>query len=285
MLQITGLVKNYQLKGTRPFAKRTHEVLRGVDFEIQPGETHALVGESGSGKSTLAQCVLGFTPVTAGEIRFKGIPLESASTRQYRAIRQDLQSVFQDPYASLNARMRVRDIIGEPLLIHERNLSPQARRERVSRVMEQVHLPEELLARYPHSLSGGQRQRVSIARALIVRPQLIVCDEILSALDVSVQARVISLLKEIQREEGVSYLFITHDFGVVRQLSHRVSVLRSGRIVETGPAEQVLDRPADDYTQMLLSAVPGQGMSALQETRARLREYRAAERVASGAQR
>lgn len=274
MLQLIDVTKKYPAKRGALARRGEVQVLSGIDLDVREGETHALVGESGSGKSTIAQCVLGFTPVTSGRIVFAGAELTSMGRQGFRRIRRDLQSVFQDPYASLNTRMRVRDIIEEPLVVQDRELDRRQRAARVSEVLAQVHLDEEHLDRYPHELSGGQRQRVCIARALIVRPKLIICDEILSALDVSVQAKIIVLLQEIQRSQGVSYLFITHDFGVVRQLSHRVSVLSKGRIVESGEVDEVLDSPQHDYTRLLLSAVPGQGHDALRETRRRLLNYR-----------
>ncbi|HZR70192.1 MAG TPA: ABC transporter ATP-binding protein [Burkholderiales bacterium] len=228
----------------------------GVSLEIGAGRTHALVGESGSGKTTAGKAILRLIPATAGEVVFDGVELTKLARGELRARRADFQIIFQDPYSSLNPRMRIADILSEGMTALGVESGAAARSKRVDDLLEQVGLPRDSRERYPHEFSGGQRQRIAIARALAVRPRLIVCDEPTSALDVSVQAQILNLLKSLQRDLGLSYLFITHNIAVVEYLAHEVSVMYLGRIVEHGPARRVLEAPAHAYTRALLAAVP-----------------------------
>jgi ABC-type microcin C transport system duplicated ATPase subunit YejF len=227
-----------------------------VSFEVARGETFAVVGESGCGKTTLARMLLRLIEPDAGKIEFEGRELLGLSAGGLRAQRREMQMIFQDPFASLDPRMRVREIVGEPLAIHEPQLSKGARLARTTAILQRVGLDADALRRYPHEFSGGQRQRIGIARALILRPKLIVADEPVSALDVSVGAQVLLLLRELQAEFGLTYVFISHSLPVVAQLATRIAVMRAGRFVEVGEAEQVLHRPLNEYTQELLAAVP-----------------------------
>jgi ABC-type microcin C transport system duplicated ATPase subunit YejF len=227
-----------------------------VSFEVARGETFAVVGESGCGKTTLARMLLRLIEPDEGKIEFEGRELLGLSAGELRAQRREMQMIFQDPFASLDPRMRVREIVGEPLAIHEPQLSKGARLARATAILQRVGLDADALRRYPHEFSGGQRQRIGIARALILRPKLIVADEPVSALDVSVGAQVLLLLRELQAEFGLTYVFISHSLPVVAQLATRIAVMRAGRFVEVGEAEQVLHRPLNEYTQELLAAVP-----------------------------
>ena len=229
-------------------------VLKGVSIRIGAGETLGLVGESGSGKTTLGRAVLGLAPVTEGRIVFQGQDISHATRADRRKLSQDLQVVFQDPYSSLNPSLTVGDILAEPLGI-QGVTGPDALK-RVQELLDRVHMPLDAMGRLPREFSGGQRQRIAIARALALRPKLIVCDEPVSALDLSTQARVLDLLLEIQQLTGVSYLFVSHDLDVVRHVSHRVAVMYKGELVEQGEAEQVTGRPEHPYTQKLLLASP-----------------------------
>jgi oligopeptide transport system ATP-binding protein len=228
----------------------------GVSFSVQAGETFAVVGESGCGKTTLARIILRLIEADSGEIQLDGQNLLALSGEKLRRQRRQMQMIFQDPFASLNPRMRVGEIVGEPLAIHEPGLPRMERRQRVAVTLLRVGLDEDALARYPHEFSGGQRQRIGIARALILRPKLIVADEPVSALDVSVGAQVLLLLQELQQEFGLTYIFISHSLPVVAQVATRVAVMRAGQFVETGPVEQILHQPAHAYTRELLAAVP-----------------------------
>ncbi|MGC2163021.1 MAG: ATP-binding cassette domain-containing protein [Silvibacterium sp.] len=226
-----------------------------VSFTIERGETLGLVGESGSGKSTIARMVMGLIPPTSGDVLFDGTPLTGLPPRQLRQLRRRLQIVFQDPYAALNPRMRVEDIVAEPLIIH--HVCPRSElRAKTAELLRAAGLDESALPRYPHEFSGGQRQRINIARALALRPELIVLDEPLSALDVSVAAQIANLLRDLQREFSLTYLFISHSMPMVRYLSTRIAVLHHGRMVEYGDAAQICTAPREAYTQTLLAATP-----------------------------
>lgn len=234
--------------------RKRFTALERVSLDVRAGEAVGLVGESGSGKSTLGRAILGLVEPSSGSIRLGGREITNLRTRERRALASELQVVFQDPYGSLNPGLRVGDILAEPL-IASRDSAAQARAE-VLDALERVHLPADAIDRYPHEFSGGQRQRVAIARAIIRRPRLIICDEALSALDLTTQSHIIDLLLELQAETGVAYLFISHDLSVVRRLCHRVAVLRRGEMVEFGEGAAVTSRPTDPYTQALLDAAP-----------------------------
>lgn len=227
----------------------------GVTFELRRGEVLGLVGESGCGKSTISRSLMGLLPVNDGEVIFNGKDLAKIGRAEWTAVRRQIQMIFQDPFASLNPRMTVGDILEEPMQVH--HIVPKANvRAEAKRLLDLVHLPTDSLKRYPHQFSGGQRQRIGIARALAMRPQLIICDESVSALDVSVQAQILNLLKELQSEFQLSYLFVSHDLSVVHYMSDRVMVMKAGKIVESGEATQILKHPANAYTQKLLAAMP-----------------------------
>jgi ABC-type glutathione transport system ATPase component len=228
----------------------------GVSLEVRRGETFAVVGESGCGKTTLARMLVRLIEPDSGELRFEGRDLLASRGAELRGERRQMQMIFQDPFASLDPRMRVGEIVGEPLAIHQPELSKAQKQERAAAMLERVGLAADALKRYPHEFSGGQRQRIGIARALILRPKLVVADEPVSALDVSVGAQVLLLLEELQSEFGLTYLFISHSLPVVAQVATRIAVMRAGRFVELGAAEQVLQEPAHAYTRELLAAVP-----------------------------
>ena len=228
----------------------------GVSFEVARGETFAIVGESGCGKTTLARMLLRLIEPDSGKIIFGGRDLLSLKGEALRSERRQMQMIFQDPFASLNPRMRTGEIVAEPLAIHEPQLSAAARREKAAAILKRVGIKDDAMRRYPHEFSGGQRQRVGIARALILNPKLIVADEPVSALDVSIGAQVLLLLQELQQEFGLTYIFISHSLPVVAQIATRVAVMRAGQFVETGPVEKVLHDPQHEYTRELLAAVP-----------------------------
>ncbi|MBO0769874.1 MAG: ABC transporter ATP-binding protein [Actinobacteria bacterium] len=251
LLEIRDLTVQYR----RGHGKQPLTALREACLTVAPGETVALAGESGSGKSTLGNAVLGLVPVTSGTITFAGEDITYASPRRRRGLTQDIQAVFQDPYGSLNPVRAIGSTLAEPLLAHQR-LGRAAVAARVTSALERVGLRADAAGMYPGQFSGGQRQRIAIARALMLSPRLIICDEPLSALDLSVQAQVLNLLRDIQRDLGVSYLFTTHDLSVIPHIAHRLVVLYRGRVVETGPASQVCASPGHPYTQELLSAAP-----------------------------
>ncbi|QLD11431.1 ATP-binding cassette domain-containing protein [Microbacterium oleivorans] len=268
LLDITDLVVEYPGKGLRaqPF-----RALQGVSLDILPGETVGLVGESGSGKTTLGRAALGLAPVTEGSIVFDGRDISHLNRRQRRPLSADIQVVFQDPYSSLNPSMTIEQILTEPLTAA--GVGTREARDRVRELLDQVGLPADARSRLPREFSGGQRQRVAIARALALRPRLIVCDEPVSALDLSTQARVLDLFIEIQERTGVAYLFVTHDLAVVRHVSHRVAVMYRGEIVESGDADRVTSRPEHPYTQRLFMAAPVPDPDRQEERRAARRAF------------
>ena len=252
LLQVENLVQHFPI--SRSY---TVKAVNGVSFNIYPGETYGLVGESGSGKTTIGRSIIRLYNPTSGSVRFQGREisgrLDSATREMLRA---DMQMIFQEPMASLSPRKKVEDIIGEGLDIHHRVSNRQERAERVAELLKKVGLSPEHAARYPHQFSGGQRQRVGIARALIMNPKLIIADECISALDVSIQAQVVNLMKDIQEESGCAYLFIAHDLSMVKYISDRIGVLHLGYLVEAGTKEEIFSNPIHPYTRSLLSAIP-----------------------------
>ena len=255
LLQVTNLVKDFPITSRSPLRRPTGTVqaVSGVSLHINQGESLGLVGESGSGKSTVARCILRLIEPTSGSVNFSGTELTDLTRKQMRNQRRYMQIVFQDPMASLDPRMTVSSIVAEPLQIHR---SPDNIREQVAELLELVGLHPQHGNRYPHEFSGGQRQRIGIARALALEPDLLILDEPVSALDVSIQAGILNLLEDLQDRLGLTYLFVAHDLSVVRHISDRVAVMYLGRIVETGTGQQVYEEPAHPYTQALLSAVP-----------------------------
>lgn len=240
------------------FRRRTGEIkaVDDVSFDVEEGKTVGLVGESGSGKTTIGRTLLKLTPATSGSALYNGRDILPLSEREFRPLRKDMQMIFQDPFGSLNPRMTIQAILSEPLEIHFAGMTKEERRERVAELLRLVGLPEDSMRRYPHEFSGGQRQRIGIARALAVKPRFIVCDEPVSALDVSVQAQIVNLLQDLQEQFGIAYLFIAHDLAVVEHVSDQVIVMHHGKIVESAPAGEIYENPQHEYTKKLLSAVP-----------------------------
>ena len=257
ILSVRDLTKHYALKsGVVRHAVGHVKAVDGVSFDLYPGETLGVVGESGCGKSTLGRLLVNLEPPTSGTITFEGRDVTNLTGSAMRKLRRDIQIVFQDPYTSLDPRMTVGDIVGEPFRIHPDAVPRGKRTERVKELLDLVGLNPEHINRYPHEFSGGQRQRIGIARGIALNPKVLVCDEPVSALDVSVQAQVVNLLQKLQRELGMAYIFIAHDLSVVRHISDRVAVMYLGRIMEFGDEEQIYERSTHPYTQALLSAVP-----------------------------
>jgi len=275
LLEVRDLVKRFPVKRGLIVERTVDyvEAVAGVSFDIEAGKTLGLVGESGSGKSTTGFCVLQLLRPTSGSVRFDGQELTELEGEELRRIRRDAQIVFQDPYSSLDPRMTVGNIVSEPLVVHKVG-SRRDRQVRVRELLDVVGFDPTYVNRYPHEFSGGQRQRIGIARALALSPRLIVCDEPVSALDVSIQAQIINLLKDLQREFNLAYLFIAHDLAVVRSVSDRIAVMHRGHIVETGPANEVYERPKEDYTKALLAAVPVPDPARMRERKSERRRLR-----------
>ena len=252
ILTVDGLKQYFKVSSSF-----TVHAVEDVSFKIYPGETYGLVGESGTGKSTIGRSVIRLYDPTAGTIKFNGMDIGGKMNKETnKALRTQMQMIFQDPMASLNPRKKVRDILGEGLDIHHMYKSKEEREEKIKAILAKVGLAPEHAARYPHQFSGGQRQRVGIARALIMNPKLIIADECISALDVSIQAQVVNLMKDIQQETGTAYLFIAHDLSMVKYISDRIGVLHLGHLLETGTTEEIFENPMHPYTRSLLSAIP-----------------------------
>ncbi len=258
LLEVKNLKKYFPVTEGILFTRTVAEVkaVDGISFDLRKGETLGLVGESGCGKTTTGRCILQLDRPTAGEIIFEGVDLVGLDARALRPLRQKIQVIFQDPYSSLNPRMKTGDIVAEPMYVHGVEPDANKRRERVAELFSVCGLSPKLTDRYPHEMSGGQRQRVGIARALSLNPEFIICDEAVSALDVSIQAQVINLLEDLREEFGLTYLFIAHDLSVVRHLCHRVAVMYLGKMVELADCDELYDNPLHPYTRALLSAVP-----------------------------
>ncbi len=273
LLQVRDLRKEFPVKSGFLIERVSHTInaVDGVSFDIAEGKTLGLVGESGSGKSTTGYCILQLIKPTAGTILFKGKELTELGREDLRRMRREMQIVFQDPYSSLDPRMTVGDIVSEPLEVHGVG-TKKNRRGRVRELLDVVGFNPDYSNRYPHEFSGGQRQRVGVARALALNPSLIVCDEPVSALDVSIQAQILNLLKDLQRDFGLTYLFISHDLAVVRGMSDHIAVMKDGKILETGPADDVYEHPKHEYTKALLTAVPVPDPRRMKERRVERRK-------------
>jgi ABC-type oligopeptide transport system ATPase subunit len=284
LLLVEGLKKYFPVRHGLP-GRRTTDYVRAVDgvsFEIRAGETLGLVGESGSGKSTTGYTILQLLRPTEGSVRFRGAELTTLRGESLRRVRREMQIIFQDPYSSLDPRLTVEKIVGDPLDVH-RVGDRDSRRARVHELLELVGFDPAHAHRYPYEFSGGQRQRIGIARALALHPKLLICDEPVSALDVSIQAQILNLLKDLQEELGLTYLFIAHDLAVVRAMSDRIAVMKKGRIVELGDADGVYTNPRDPYTKALLAAVPVADPRRMRAERERRREIRIAGAAATDA--
>ena len=253
LLSLRNVVKDFET--TSGFGRKHTFAVNNISLDVYKGETLGVVGESGCGKSTLGRLVLRLIPMTAGEVTFDGINVYKARKKELKQLRKRMQIVFQDPAASLNPRMTVGEIVAEPLRFHEK-LSKKETEERVREMLRLVHLPEDAYGKYPHEFSGGQQQRVGIARALITKPDFVVCDEAVSALDVSVQAQILNLLSSLQKELNITSMFISHNLSVIRHVSDRIAVMYLGEIVELGTSEQIFNNPRHPYTKALLSAIP-----------------------------
>jgi oligopeptide transport system ATP-binding protein len=258
LIRTVDLVKEFEISGGDFFGRNKPRVhaTSNVNIQINKGETYALVGESGCGKSTLGRLMLKLIEPTSGHVEFEGININELPSEEMREIRKKMQIIFQDPYASLNPRMNVYDIIAEPLVTHHVCKTKDETKERVKELMERVGIRPEFINRYPHQFSGGQRQRIGIARALALQPQLIICDEPVSALDVSIQSQILNLLHDLQEEFNLTYLFISHDLSVVRYISDRVCVMFLGKVCEIGNTEDIFGNPLHPYTKFLIDAVP-----------------------------
>jgi oligopeptide transport system ATP-binding protein len=273
LLRVRDLRKEFPVKSGFLIERVSHTVkaVDGVSFQVEEGETLGLVGESGSGKSTTGYCILQLLKPTAGSVLYQGKELTKLGREEIRKMRREMQIVFQDPYSSLDPRMTVGDIVSEPLEVHGVG-TRRNRRARVRELLDVVGFNPDYENRYPHEFSGGQRQRVGVARALALNPSLIVCDEPVSALDVSIQAQILNLLKDLQRDFGLTYLFISHDLAVVRSMSDHIAVMKDGKIVETGTADEVYETPKHEYTRALLTAVPLPDPRRMRERRAERRK-------------
>lgn len=266
LLEVEALRVQFKVSRRGTWRPAVVKAVDGIDLHVQPGETLGLVGESGCGKSTTGRALMKLVPIHSGTVHLDGQDVAAAGSKATRLLRKRAQMVFQDPYGSLNQRMRIADIIREPLDIHRLG-DTASRQRRVTELLDLVGLPADAGSRYPHEFSGGQRQRIGIARALAVEPSLIICDEPVAALDVSVQAQILELLKEVQTRTGVAYLFISHDLNVVRHLSDRTAVMYLGKIVEQGPSAAVFGHPRHPYTQALTAAIPVADPEAVADTR------------------
>ena len=257
ILIANNLTKQYQqTRGFFSRVKNTINALDNISIEINSGKTMAIVGESGSGKSTLAKALIRLINIDSGDIFFKNKKISDLNSKEMRIFRKDIQMIFQDPYASLNPRFKVKDILEEPLIINKIG-DKLGRSKKIHSIIEKVGLTSADLDKYPHQFSGGQRQRIGIARALILEPKIVICDEPVSALDVSIQAQIINLLKKLQKEFSLTYLFITHDLRVVRQIADSIYVMKSGKLMEEGKTDIIFKNPKNDYTKKLLTSIPG----------------------------
>lgn len=277
LLTARGLGVTYGSPGW--WGGKTFQAIRDVSFHIEKGEALGLVGESGSGKTTLGRAILGLAPITSGELLFDGRPIHKASTAERRALSSDIQVIFQDPYSSLNPSMTIEQILAEPLLVQGMSRSDAGKR--IVDLLDRVKLPRAALSRVPKEFSGGQRQRIAIARAIAIRPRLIVCDEPVSALDLTTQARVLDLLIEIQQDFGIAYLFISHDLSVVRHVCHRVMVMLNGEVVESGSGDMMTSTPSHAYSKRLLMSAPVSDPERQRIRRQALRELEENEAVAA----